>query len=203
MRGALAHGFDPAMDAERQFGLQLAQRAASLRRYAYQLTKSAADADDLLQETMLRCWAARDRFESGTNLMAWARTVMRNSFLSDRRRDRFRADLPEDAFDLLLSVPASQEGAVDLTDLNWALSELPLEQRAAVMLAGEGASIAESAARLSVTEGTIKSRISRGRERLRQLIDRRDTPLRADKRQKASSPVKLRQRHDWSGVMIG
>jgi RNA polymerase sigma-70 factor (ECF subfamily) len=152
---------------------------------------------------MLRCWVARDRFELDTNMAAWARTVMRNGFLSDRRRDRFRADLPEDAFDRLLSVAPNQDDAVALTDLDWALGELPQDQRAAVLLAGEGISIEESAVRLCVPEGTIKSRISRGRERLRKLTDDRDTPLLTDKRAPLAAPDKPRERRDWSGVMIG
>jgi len=204
MRTAFAHGFDIVDDDDRRFGIQLAQQANSLRTYARRLTQGApADADDLLQDTMLRCWIARHRFEPGTNMAAWTRTVMRNSFLSDRRRDRFRADLPDDALDRLLSVAPNQDDAVALTDLNWALSELPADQRDAVLLAGEGVSIEESAVRLSVAEGTIKSRISRGRERLRKLTDDRDTPLLADKRETPVAVDKPRRRRDWSGVVIG
>src|SRR3546814_8773515 len=85
------------------FGAGLIEQAASLSAYARRLTGGAgADADDLLQDTMLRCWAARRSFVPGTNLGAWMRTVMRNSFLSGRRRARFHANLPEDAFDRLL-----------------------------------------------------------------------------------------------------
>lgn len=203
MRGPLARRIDPIDDAERQFGIQLAEQGALLRSYAHRLTQSRGDADDLLQDTMLRCWAARQGFEPGTNLTAWARTVMRNSFLSDRRRDRFRGDLPEEAFERLLSVPASQDSAVALTDLHWALSELPPHHRAAVLLAGEGVSIAESAARLCVAEGTVKSWVFRGRERLRQLTEDPDTPLLADKGQKAVALDKPRRRRDWSDVTIG
>jgi RNA polymerase sigma-70 factor (ECF subfamily) len=203
MRGPLARRIDPIADAERQFGIQLAEQGALLRSYAHRLTQSRGNADDLLQDTMLRCWAARQGFEPGTNLTAWARTVMRNSFLSDRRRDRFRGDLPEEAFERLLSVPASQDSAVALTDLHWALSELPPHHRAAVLLAGEGVSIAESAARLSVAEGTVKSWVFRRRERLRQLTDGRGTPLLANKGQKVAAPDKPRRRRDWSDVTIG
>src|SRR3546814_2759095 len=73
---------------------------------------------------MLRCWAARRSFVPGTNLGAWMRTVMRNSFLSGRRRARFHANLPEDAFDRLLGVAEGQGAAVDLRDVKWALGEL-------------------------------------------------------------------------------
>src|SRR3546814_1171653 len=79
---------------EDNFGAGLIEQAASLSAYARRLTGGAgADADDLLQDTMLRCWAARRSFVPGTNLGAWMRTVMRNSFLSGRRRARFHANL--------------------------------------------------------------------------------------------------------------
>src|SRR3546814_16999364 len=86
---------------------------------------------------MLRGWAARRSFVPGTNLGAWMRTVMRNSFLSGRRRARFHANLPEDAFDRLLGVAEGQGAAVDLCDVTWALGELIPEQRAAILLAAE------------------------------------------------------------------
>lgn len=203
MRTAFAQEHDGATDGDRQFGAQLAQQTILLQAYARRLTRGGADAEDLLQDTMLRCWVARDRFELDTNMAAWARTVMRNSFLSARRRDRFRADLPEDALDRLLSVAPNQDHAVALTDLDWALGELPQDQRAAVLLAGEGISIEESAVRLSVPEGTIKSRIFRGRERLRKLTDDHNTPLRREKRKTSPAPEKARRRRDWSGVIIG
>lgn len=203
MRGALADQVNHIDDAERQFGFQLAAQAVLLRRYALRLTESGGEADDLLQDTMLRCWAARRRFEPGTNLTAWARTVMRNGFLSDRRRDRFQVDLADDALDRFLSVPASQEATVALTDLHWALGELPPEHRAAVMLAGEGASIAESAARLCVAEGTIKSWIFRGRKRLRVLTEDPSTPLLADKGRKATAHGNRSKRRKWSSRTIG
>ena len=71
----------------------------SLSAYARRLTGGGADADDLLQDTMLRCWTARASFAAGTSLAAWTRTVMKNCFLTGRRRARFHADLPEDARD--------------------------------------------------------------------------------------------------------
>src|SRR3546814_6641944 len=93
----------------------LIEQAASLSAYARRLTGSGgADADDLLQETMLRCWVARRSFVPDTNLGAWMRTVMRNSFLSGRRRAPFHADLPEDAFDRLLR---SEEHTSELQSL--------------------------------------------------------------------------------------
>ncbi|MFD1960735.1 RNA polymerase sigma factor, partial [Novosphingobium panipatense] len=107
------------------FGAALIEQAAALSAYARRLTGGGADADDLLQDTMLRCWTARASFAAGTSLAAWARTVMKNSFLTGRRRARFHADLPEEARDRMLRVDETQSLAVWLRDTDWALSELP------------------------------------------------------------------------------
>ena len=94
------------------FGAALIEQAAALSAYARRLTGGGADADDLLQDTMLRCWTARASFAAGTSLAAWARTVMKNSFLTGRRRARFHADLPEEARDRMLRVDETQSLAV-------------------------------------------------------------------------------------------
>ena len=94
---------------------------------------------------------------------------MRNTFLTAVRRLRYQADLPDDALDRMFGVAESQTYAVELRDADWALGELTPEQRAAVLLASEGVSIEEAAARLAIPEGTFKSRVARGRLRLRAL----------------------------------
>lgn len=192
------------------FGARLMQQAALLRAYARRLVGSqAADADDLVQDTLLRCWAARRSFRPGTNLGAWSRTVMRNSFLSGRRRARFHADLPDDALERLLSVPESQDNAVNLHDVACALGDLIPEQREAILLAAEGLSIEEAAAELSIPEGTFKSRVWRGRLRLKQLTEGTEiAPIegaatRSPDRRMVQKARKSRVRRDWKNVMIG
>lgn len=182
------------------FGVALAEHAASLSSYARRLTMGGADADDLLQDTMLRCWFARHSFRPGTNLGAWARTVMRNSFLSGRRRARFQVELPEEAFDRLLSVAENQSNVVGVRDANWALNELTAEQREAVLLASQGVTIEDAAAQLAIPSGTFKSRVARGRHRLRQLTAEGNTPLFLAEQNSEERP---RQRRNWKGVMIG
>lgn len=180
------------------------EQVATLSAYARRLAGSAADADDLLQDTMLRCWTARASFTPGTSLTAWARTVMRNSFLTGRRRARFQADMPEDALDRLLSVAENQENVVDLRDVGWALTELAPEQREAVVLAGEGVSIEDAAGRLGIPEGTFKSRVARGRTRLRLLTEEQGAPLFSDRQAADQARAERpRPKRDWTGVMIG
>ena len=78
----------PIAMPDNAFGAALIEQAASLSAYARRLTGGGADADDLLQDTMLRCWTARASFAAGTSLAAWTRTVMKNCFLTGRRRAR-------------------------------------------------------------------------------------------------------------------
>lgn len=184
----------------------LIQHAATLSAYARRLTGNPVDGDDLLQDTLLRCWTARASFMPGTSMAAWTRTVMRNSFLTGRRRARFQADMPEDAIDRLLGVGENQSAAVDLRDVDWAMTELNAEQREAIVLASQGVTIEEAAARLAIEPGTYKSRLWRGRERLRSLTEDRATPLLSDRRAAEPKPEKRparRARRDWTGVMIG
>ena len=144
------------------FGAALIEQAAALSAYARRLTGGGADADDLLQDTMLRCWTARASFAAGTSLAAWARTVMKNSFLTGRRRARFHADLPEEARDRMLRVDETQSLAVWLRDTDWALSELPIHQREAVLLASQGVSIEDGAAQLGIASALNQRDCSAG-----------------------------------------
>ena len=182
------------------FAVALAAQTANLAAFARRLTRQYADAEDLLQDTMLRCWTARHRFEEGTHLGAWARTIMRNSFLSGRRRARFRADLPEDALDRLFGVDESQSQAVELGEVRRAIGELTPEHREAVLMASEGVSVEEAAARLAIPTGTVKSRVARGRDRLRKIAeDGPKPPLPAPDK----TEHRPRERRDWKGVIIG
>ncbi|WP_255602573.1 RNA polymerase sigma factor [Glacieibacterium megasporae] len=182
------------------FGVALAKQVSSLSNYGRRLTGGGADADDLLQDTMLRCWSARHSFRPDSNLGAWARTVMRNSFLSGRRRARFQVELPEEAFDRLLSVAENQSNVVALRDAEWALNKLTIGQREAVLLASQGVKIEDAAAQLAITSGTFKSRVWRGRLRLRQLTEEEVTPHSLAERKREKPP---RQQRNWKGVIIG
>lgn len=199
----------PIAIADDHFGAALIEQTAALSAYARRLTGGGADADDLLQDTMLRCWTARASFAAGTSLIAWTRTVMKNSFLTGLRRARFHADLPDEARDRMLGVDETQSLAIWLRDTDWALSELPPDQREAVLLASQGVSIEEAAMRLGVAPGTVKSRVARGRARLRALIEDRSTPLLADRTGQdkpapvADRPIRPRKKRDWRGVTIG
>jgi len=144
-----------------------------LRRYARALTGSREAADDLTQDTLERAWRKRELWLAGTNLRGWLLTVMHGVFVNGLRRPR-----AADSLDAIEGGPerrddsASAETAIALRDLRRALTTLPDEQRAVVLLVGlEQLSYAETAGVLAVPIGTVMSRLARGRERLRQLLD--------------------------------
>ena len=178
----------------------LNNQTRSLKSYARRLAGNAADADDLVQETLLRCWSARHRFQPETNFGAWSRVVMRNTFLSSHRRDRFHGDLPEEAFDRIEGTQGGQDLALDLRDVERALDQLNPDERDAVMLAAQGISGADAAAQLAILESTFKSRLARGRGHLRDLVDNPNArPYRAP----PSKPQRPRKARNWDGIMIG
>jgi RNA polymerase sigma-70 factor (ECF subfamily) len=145
-----------------------------LRRYARALTGSREAADDLTQDTLERAWVKRHLWQAGTNLRAWLFAVMHGVFINGVRRAR-----PTESLDAAEHAPretsddgASAETAIAVRDLREALARLPDEQRQAVLLVGlEQLPYAEAAEVLGVPIGTVMSRLSRGRERLRQLLD--------------------------------
>jgi len=140
-----------------------------LRRFARALTSGASNADDLVHECVVNALRNSSKFEPGTNLRAWLFTILRNSFISDIRRNRHRLDttnVPQWACGGIS--PASQEDAIMLRHLRDALAHLPKEQNAVLMLVAlEGMSYEQTAKILSVPVGTVRSRLSRARHALK------------------------------------
>ena len=152
-----------------RFGAELARATPLLRRRALALTRNAADASDLVQDTLLKAWRGRDQFHPGTSLVSWLVCIMRNAYFSDfRRRARaWTCELGDKALDQ--AAPPAQEWSVALHDVGRAIGELPHDIGEAVIYVGAmGASHAEGAARFACPEGTLKSRVSRGRQALRE-----------------------------------
>jgi RNA polymerase sigma-70 factor (ECF subfamily) len=121
------------------FKRELTQVAGHLRAFARGLCGRPDLADDLVQDTLLRAWAARDRFVPGTSIRAWTFTILRNAWFTEMRRNRFRADFDEAQVDRILTTPAGQEAPLHLADLSRALMELPAERREALLLVGRAA----------------------------------------------------------------
>jgi len=149
---------------ERGFVAAMEAVLPSLRRYARQLSRDQGDGDDLVQETMARAWAARTRFQPGTNFRAWLFRILRNLFLTNRRRDGRSVSWNPDIDDDRLVTPADQESGVMLADLDAALDSItPGQAEALVLVTQEGLSYEEAAVRLGVPMGTVRSRVFRAR----------------------------------------
>jgi RNA polymerase sigma-70 factor, ECF subfamily len=141
-----------------------------LRAFAIFLTRRSDRADDLVQETLLKGLANLARYEPATSMQAWLLRILRNTFYSQCRKKREVEDR-DGAFTAALSTPERQNGHMDFEDFRIALAQIPVEQREALALVGgSGFSYAEAAAVCGCPIGTVKSRISRARRRLAEIL---------------------------------
>jgi len=141
-----------------------------LRRYARALVGDRYIADDLVQDTLERAWNKFYLWRQGSDLRAWLFTIMHNVFVNQARRRRYEI---EQAMDELpaVAVRATQGDQLELEDVDRALRSLSLEQREVVLLiAVEQLTYDEVGRALGIPIGTVMSRLSRGRERMRQLL---------------------------------
>src|SRR5215211_6003449 len=158
-----------------------------LRAFAVSLTGKVDQADDLVQEAIMRGLNKLDSFTPGTDLQAWLFTILRNLFYTSLRKRRREVEDPDGVMASMLSAPPEQHGRLDLDDLRTALGKLSVEQREALLLVGaEGMSYEEAAAICEVNIGTIKSRINRARTRLAELLDVADADNLANRTSNAS-----------------
>jgi len=143
----------------------------SLRAFAISLCGNVDRADDLVQEALVRALSNIDSFEPGTNMPAWLFTILRNQFRSDyRKRRREVEDANGKYAESLKSLP-EQPGQIELSEFRRALSELPQDQREALVLVGaSGFSYEEAANICGCAVGTIKSRVNRARTRLSEML---------------------------------
>jgi RNA polymerase sigma-70 factor (ECF subfamily) len=140
-----------------------------LRRYARALTGDRAASDDLVQDTLERAWAKLHLYRRGTDLRAWLFTVMHNVHVNRVRATRVTDPLDEEMAEL--AQRPSQGDALAVRDLDRALARLPEEQRAVLLLVAlEDMSYEEVARTLGIPIGTVMSRLSRAREKLRAMM---------------------------------
>ena len=146
-----------------------------LRRYARALVGDRASADDLVQDTLERAWAKLHLYRRGTDLRAWLFTVMHNVHVNriraTRATDPIEDDMPE------LAQAAREPDALLVRDLDRAISRLPADQRAVLLLVTlEEMSYEEVARTLGIPIGTVMSRLSRAREKLRAMMAGQPAP---------------------------
>ena len=150
---------------------QLVAEMGNLRAFAISLSGSASVADDLVQEASLRAWSNFEKFQPGTSMRAWLFTILRNIYFSSRRKGAREVQDSDGFYAQRVVVPGDQESHIDLQDFRKALTLLPPEQREALILVGaSGLSYDEAAGVCKVEIGTIKSRVSRARSRLADLL---------------------------------
>ncbi len=154
-----------------EFREGLIKEMPNLRAFAISLSGRHAQADDLVQETLLKAWSNVGSFTPGTNLRAWLFTILRNTFYSSHRRTSREVQDTDGIFSERVSVPAPQDSAIDMADFRIALEKLPEDQREALIMVGaSGLSYEEAAEICGVAVGTIKSRVNRARARLAILL---------------------------------
>lgn len=162
------------------FKRELTEVVPHLRAFARGLCGRPDMADDLVQEAMLKAWAAQERFQPGTSMRAWTFVILRNVYLTDMRRNRFRGEYDEGVAERILTEPAGQEEPIHLSDLHRALLTLPPERREALLLVGAGGFSYEEAAEIcGCAVGTIKSRVGRARSTIASMIEEGKVPDRS------------------------
>lgn len=184
------------MSDDHPFHGSLTAALPSLRAFARSLVRDPVLADDLVQETLLKAWAARDSYTEGTNLQAWLFTILRNAYYSLLRKQRREVEDVDGALAAQLTVEPGHEQALMVQDFAAALQVLPVEQREALVIVGAaGLSYEEAAAVCGCAVGTIKSRINRGRARLAALLEIEEVgELLADNRLDATMSAPTRPR---------
>lgn len=154
-----------------QFKQDLLGAIPSLRAFGVSLTQNSDKADDLVQETLVKAWDKQSSFQPGTNLKAWLFTILRNEFYSQMRKRGREVQDSDGAMTARLAIHPSQHGSLDLDDFRTALEKLPEDQREAIILIGaSGFSYEEAAEICNCAVGTIKSRVSRARTRLQDIL---------------------------------
>ena len=142
-----------------------------LRRYARAMVGNRAAADDLVQDTLERAWSRLAQWQVGSDLRAWLFGIMHNLRVDQLRRPGLNTQpMGEEEFEV--PIRATQSDHLELSDLEVALARLPEEQRAVLLLVAlEEMSYEEVARTLEIPLGTVMSRLSRGRERLRLILN--------------------------------
>jgi RNA polymerase sigma-70 factor (ECF subfamily) len=141
-----------------------------LRRYALSLTRNSDRADDLVQQTALKALAGRKSFRPGTNFGGWIFRIQRNEFISELRRIRPTVNLDDAAASLPVRPPHQENGLI-MREFLAAFRQLSGGTRRALLLARlEGYSYEQIASHDGIREGTVKSRVSRGRDKLEYLL---------------------------------
>lgn len=157
------------------FKAELIELLPSMRAFARSLAHNAAQADDLVQDTLVKALANIERFEPGTNMRAWLFTILRNHYYSQLRKSKREVEDADGKFAARLSSRPEQDGSVDLEDFKVAFAQLAPDHREVLTLVGaSGCSYEEAAQICGCAVGTIKSRVNRARRKLADILGLED-----------------------------
>lgn len=151
---------------------EVSQTLPAMRAFARSLTRNADSADDLVQDALVRLLTAQHSYTPGTNFKAWAFTVIRNRFYDQYRRKRHADRLQDELMQIDHSHAASQDTVMHLHDMAEAFWRLPESFREVLILVGVNEmSYEDAAAVIGCPIGTVRSRLSRARTRLQELME--------------------------------
>ena len=194
---------EPLSDLD--FKKELTSLIPHLRAFARSLCGNPSQADDLAQDAMLKAWKSRDSYQTGTNMKAWTFTILRNVFYSEKRRSWRQQPLDPEVAEATL-VAADQNGdSLELLALRNAMNKLPVDQRECLIMVGAGGLSYEEVAQIcGCAVGTIKSRVSRARQALAQILDQNEAGMSSDKTMAASEAMDdiLREADRLSGAKL-
>jgi RNA polymerase sigma-70 factor (ECF subfamily) len=159
------------------FRTELVALVPQMRAFARSLCQHRAEAEDLAQEGLAKAWASRASYTPGTNMKAWTFMILRNQFYSDKRRSWRSSELDPETAERTLIASGDPSSNLELDELRRAMALLPDDQREALILIGAGGLSYEEAAEVcGAAVGTIKSRVSRARDRLALIYAEGDIP---------------------------
>jgi RNA polymerase sigma-70 factor (ECF subfamily) len=152
---------------------ELLKETSSLNKFAYKLTRNRVDAEDLLQSTIVTALEKQQQFEQGTNLFSWTSRIMFNAFVSNYRHNtRFETQYDPQWYIDQECVDATQENDAELSLVFDAMLSLSEDHREILILVCiDGMRYAEVADKLQIPVGTVRSRLSRAREGLQDLLN--------------------------------
>ncbi len=143
-----------------------------LRAFARMLARDRTLADDLVQETVVRALSHAHQFQPGTNLKAWLTTILRNAYFTEKRSQGRVAQLDVEVARDSTTVSGGQEWHLRMRDFGCAFNTLsPVQREALVLVGASGFSYEQAAAMAGCAVGTMKSRVSRARLQLQNLLD--------------------------------
>jgi RNA polymerase sigma-70 factor (ECF subfamily) len=149
------------------FDRDMVEMMPVLRRFAFRFCKSPDEADDLLQETLMKALRYRDHFEPGTALKSWLFTIMRNSFLTQFKKTQREPAWDDEKLELLCSHAPDQDWVVYQHQVALAIDRLAPSFKSALAQVTSGHRYEDVAVMLNCETGTVKSRVSRARDQLK------------------------------------